>query len=193
MLTQTETQLIKELKTGSIKAFDAIYKLYASRLYSFCYSYTKSKEVSEDIVQDVFMKLWNMREEIRQEDTLKSLLFIMVKHKANNAVVATVNSPKFEDYVEYCNSIPDGERHDQMEYDEFLNQVKHVIAELPTTQRKVVELSKFELFSNKEIAGKLGLSEQTVKNNLTLGMKLVRKRVGQMITVVLLFINNAVN
>jgi RNA polymerase sigma-70 factor (ECF subfamily) len=186
---QPETYLIKALKQGSVEAFENIYNMYAARLYAFCYSYTKSRETSEDIVQDVFMKLWNKREEIRQEESLKALLFVMVKNGALNAMTAVVNSSKFEDYVRYCDTIPNGPQHDSLEYSEFLHEVKSAISTLPTTQRKVVELSKLSLFSNREIAEKLGLSEQTVKNSLSLGLKTVRKKIVHTLTIILLIVN----
>jgi RNA polymerase sigma-70 factor (ECF subfamily) len=70
----TETVLILQLKEGSSKAFDNIYRMYAKRLYAYCLQFTKSPEDSEEIVQNVFVKLWTNRKRIRQEDTLPSLL-----------------------------------------------------------------------------------------------------------------------
>lgn len=62
-----------------------------------------------------------------------------------------------------------------MEYDEFVSQLKSVIKELPATQRKVLELSLLHQLGNKEIAEKLLLSEQTVKNQLSIGLKKLRE------------------
>jgi RNA polymerase sigma-70 factor (ECF subfamily) len=186
LLSVKEKYLIKELKFGSVQAFEHIYNMYAAKLYSFCYSYTKSKETSEDIVQEVFIKLWNMREDIRQNETLKSLLFIMIKHRALNAMAMMINSPKFEDYLNFKDNIVDGGSHYDIEYNEFLSQVRSAMKNLPPTQRLVVELSRLQFLSNKEISVKLGLSEQTVKNNLSQGLKYLRTKLKLRFTLLLI-------
>ena len=66
-----EEDLILDIKNGSKKAFDAIYNMYFKRLYAYCIQYTKSKEKAEEIVQDVFVRLWNIMAEIKQEKTLQ--------------------------------------------------------------------------------------------------------------------------
>ena len=80
-----EQNLIYLLKGGSIDAFDKIYQMYSKRLYSYSIQYTKSSEDAEEIVQDVFVQLWQNREKIRQSDTLQALLFIIAKHHLINA------------------------------------------------------------------------------------------------------------
>lgn len=74
-----EGEYIHQLKSGSRKSFDALYRMYASRIYSYCYQYTKSYEDAEEVVQDVFVKLWSSRESIRKEDTIKYWLLLLRK------------------------------------------------------------------------------------------------------------------
>ncbi|MDR2969850.1 MAG: RNA polymerase sigma-70 factor, partial [Tannerellaceae bacterium] len=76
---EMEEYLILELKEGSKDAFDRIYQIYVRRLYAYCFQFTKSHEDSEEIVQDVFVKLWLNRENIKSTNTLSYLLFIMAK------------------------------------------------------------------------------------------------------------------
>ena len=96
-----EHLLIAGLKKGSKEAFDEIYRLYAGRLLAYCVQYTKCREDAEEIVQDVFVALWNSRRDIRQEETLRSLLFTISKHRVINAYRSTLNSPVYEDYVDW--------------------------------------------------------------------------------------------
>ena len=141
----SEKELIEQLKGGSIKAFDNIYDMYAKRLYAFSLQYTKVKEDAEEIVQDIFVQLWNSRTSIRQEETLKSLLFIMAKHHLINAFRARVNSPVYEDYINYQDKLLSGDSHYRIEYEEFVTQIKTAINKLPSTQQDVIKLSKFAL------------------------------------------------
>jgi RNA polymerase sigma-70 factor (family 1) len=188
----SEQRLIIELKRGSQKAFDDIYAMYSKRLFAYCLQYTKSVEDAEDIVQDVFVKLWINRENIRQEVTLRSLLFIMSKYSLINAYRSRVNSLLYEDYVAtYMGAASENDMNSQLEYDDFVHHVKKILKDLPITQRSVVELSRIEQLNNKEIAEKLSLSEQTVKNQLSLGLKILREKLKEFLTLLwmLYFIN----
>ncbi len=184
-----EAELIAKLKQSSEKAFSELYAMYAKRLYAFCLEYTKSRENTEEIVQDTFLWLWKSRTTIRQETTIRNLLFLRVKHYLINAWKANLNSPVFEDYVEYFN-LPSGETADKLEYDDFLEKVESLIGDLPKTQAMVLRLSRLEGFRNKEIAEKLHLSEQTVKNALSQGLKYLKTKLSIVETMVLLYLFN---
>ena len=188
VIPHSESELIALLKQGSQEAFKSLYDLYARRLYAFCMEYTKSREDTEEIVQDAFFWLWRNKENIRQEATIKNLLFLRVKHFLINAWRARVNTPIFEDYVDYINSLPADSR-DHLEYMDFRDTVMSIIDQLPKTQSKVVKMSRLEGFKNKEIAEKLRLSEQTVKNALSMGLKFLKERLGtiEMLVLCVLF------
>ena len=182
-----EAELITMLKQGSEEAFKSLYDMYAKRLYAFCLEYTKSREDTEEIVQDAFVWLWKNRSSIRQETTIKSLIFLRVRHFLINAWRTRLREPVFEDYVDYINLLQD-KSSDRLEYDEFLSTVKSILDKLPRTQARVVMMSRIEGFKNKEIARKLRLSEQTVKNSLSVGLKSLKEELGKMIILVLSFI-----
>jgi RNA polymerase sigma-70 factor (ECF subfamily) len=171
-----ESLLISSLKKGSSKAFDNIYQMYAKRLYAYCLQFTKSPRDSEDIVQDVFVKLWMNREKIRQEDTLRSLLFIMTKHRIINAFHSKINQPVYEEYVNYKGEMSTNDTGQQLEYHEFVEKLEQALKTLPPTQQKVITMSKIEQLSNKEIAAKLSLSEQSVRNQLSVGLKNLKQK-----------------
>jgi RNA polymerase sigma-70 factor (family 1) len=171
-----EKELIRRFKDGSANAFDCIYDIYAKRLYSFSFQYIKVKEDAEEIVQDVFVQLWNNRTNIKQEETLKSLLFITAKNRLINAFRSHVNSPIYENYVDYREKIIYDDYNCHVEYEEFVDQINKAIDKLPPTQQNVIRLSKFEQMNNTEIAKELSLSEQTVRNQLSVGLKCLRER-----------------
>ena len=173
----SEAELIALLKQGSEEAFRSLYEMYARRLYAFCMEYTYSREDTEEIVQDAFVWLWRNRSSIRQETTIKNILFLRVRHFLINAWRAKQNTPLFEDYVDYINLIP-AESRDPLEYEDFKDKVVSIIDQLPKTQSEVVRMSRLQGFKNKEIAEKLRLSEQTVKNALSLGLKYLKEKLG---------------
>lgn len=184
----TDQLLINELREGSELAFDTIYKMYAKRLYAFCLQYCKRKEDAEEIVGDVFLWLWRNKHTIRQGEALKYLLFLRARHFLVNAFRSRVNSPIFADYVDYQNSISADTVSQQLEYQEFEDKIIYEVDRLPKTQQEVIRLAKMEGLKIKEIAGKLGLSEQTVKNQISIGLRTLKKKLGVSTVVLLIWL-----
>lgn len=173
-----ESLLISELRKGSQYAFKGIYDLYAARLYAFGLRYSKSRETTQELVEDTFIWLWNNRERIREVDCLRPILFVRMKHFLVNAYRTTLKSPEFRGYLEYHESITVNAPDQSLEYDDFVLIIRQALRQMPDTQRKVIELSKFEGLSTKEIAESMQLTEQTVRNQLSLGLKLLKKMLG---------------
>ena len=173
-------KLISGLKEGSQDCFKLIYDLYVTRIYSFVYGLIKSKEDAMDIVQEVFERLWINREKISDEKSLESFLMVIGKNLFVSAYRKRLSSQKYEDYVEYLDEQQASETADSaMEYDEFRKSLDTAIGSLPSRQRQIVWFSKYKGMKNSEIAGTLNLSEQTVKNQLSLGLKTLRESLGK--------------
>uniref|UniRef100_A0AB33JF00 RNA polymerase sigma-70 factor n=3 Tax=unclassified Prevotella TaxID=2638335 RepID=A0AB33JF00_9BACT len=166
-----EDILIWLLKHDSQWAFDNLYRMYAHRLLAFAMEYCHHCETAEEIVEDTFIWIWTHRHEIRQEKTLFNLVFIKARHLLINAYRATLNSPRFEDYVDYADRLSTENHGSQIDYDYFMRVIRKGLDQLPPTQRRVIELSRFEHKSVKEIAVLMELTEQTVRNQLSLGLK----------------------
>ena len=75
-----ERQIIKSLKEGDREAFSMLYKQYWEKVYHFCGLYLNNRDVAEDVVQEVFIKVWESREFIREDDNFKGLLFIITRN-----------------------------------------------------------------------------------------------------------------
>ena len=188
---RNEKVLISELKNGSERALDAIYCLYAKRLYAYSLQYVKFREDAEEIVEDVFVRLWNNRKMIRQKETLRSLLFIMAKNQLINAYRARINEPHFEDFVRCSELVTAQGAERKLDYEDFVFQLNQSLTKLPKLQQQIIRLSKEELLNNGAIAERLSLSEQTVKNQLSLGLKALKRELKNisLLSWVLLFVN----
>lgn len=183
----SEPELIRELKSGSQQAFDIIYKMYFKRLYVYCLRFVKSEEDAEEIVQDVFLRLWKMRNDIRQEETLQSILFIISKSYLINSFHRCINSQTFEDYIAYKEQISSDESPDSnLEYEDYLNMLKNKLKKLPNTQRQVIEYTRIKQYSISDTAKCLSLSEQTVRNQLSMGLKILRSLMSKNVTLIFL-------
>jgi RNA polymerase sigma-70 factor (family 1) len=181
MQKEIESAYIKELKRGSRQAFTALYNIYSARLYGYCYQWTKSHEDSEEVVQDVFVKLWMHRDAIQDENTILYFIFRIAKNQLINKYRINLNSPVFEEYIQYNNEmlLSVNNASQPLEYDEFCILLNKIKKTLPKTQQQVYEYSVCQQKSNKEIAETMCLSEQTVKNQLSLALKVFRQKLGK--------------
>lgn len=181
-----EEKYISDLNRGSYRAFDALYSMYSHRLYGFVFKLTKSQSDANDIVQDVFVKLWLNRENILLDTSFQAYLFTIAKNMVINKIRANVNSPIFVDYVAYLNDrqLAENNVDEVLNYDDFKLRLNLAKNSLSQTQRNVFELSKELGYNNAEIAKHLELSEQTVKNQLSNALKILR---GKMASHIFLF------
>ena len=185
-----EEELVYQLKQESQDAFNRIYNMYSARLYAYCMQYVKSREDTEEIVQDVFIKLWINRHSIIHGEHLSAVIFKIAKNQIINRYKSRINSYVFEEYVNYYNeeqcSVSDTSA--IVEYDDFCKSLKKAMKNLSSTQREVIECVKLNQMSVKETAVKLRLKEQTVKNALSAGLKVLKEILKKSLVLILSFV-----
>ena len=167
---------IIELRKGSHRAFNAIYDMYADKLFGFVFAHTKSREMANDLVQETFLKLWTMRESLSMEGSLLAMLFTISHNKMIDTFRAQINKVEFEDYIEFSENaeLEDNAIEKKIYYDDFLKALKLCKNLLPNRQMEIFEMSRENGKSIEEIASELKISEQTVKNQLTSALKTLR-------------------
>ena len=172
----TECDIIRKLQKGSYEAFNTLYNQYADSLYGFALLHTKSEMQAEDIVQETFLKVWNLRASLSEKGSFKSLLFTIAKRDIIDAFRRQINRPDFEDYIHFCEDehFVDNNSEEQIYYDDFLEKLTLAKQKLTVSQRRIFEWSREEGMSNAEIAARSNLSEQTVKNHLSSALKIIR-------------------
>lgn len=188
-----EKQLITGLTQGDRRAFDVIYYMYVRRLSAFALAYVRNQEDAEELVEDVFISLWANRAAIRNTSTIKPLLFTSLRNKIIDYYKKRVKSPLYEDYVELNNNSGYSTSAEPMEYEEFEKIVMGEISRLPLTQEKIVRLSKIDGLSHSEIASQLGISMNTVRNMLSVGLRQLKERLDvqhgiKIISIVLIYL-----
>ncbi len=175
--TEKEREVIAALKSDSQDAFNEIYSTYARRLYSYCYKFSRTAEDAEEIVQDTFVRLWNSRGKLKSDTNLNNLIFTISHRLVINAWHKRMLDPRYITFLEIQEQVADSRRTEHaVEYDEFSWRVLSLMDKLPTTQRKIVQYAKMEDLPSKEIARRMNLSEQTVRNQLSLALKTLRSQ-----------------
>ena len=170
----TDEQLIILLKKGDQQAFAQIYNRYAESLAGFAASKLNNLDDARDIIHDLFVKLWENRDEVYITSNLKSYLFSIVRHRVIDKIRKNITR---EEYASMAQSLTAGSQDSadkQVEAKELQQRIEKSLNQLPPRVKEIYKLSRDEGLTNHEIAEKLNLSEQTVKNQLSAALKHLR-------------------
>lgn len=171
-----ENELILLLKQSNQEAFTTLYKKYWKQVYNFSRLYLTSQSVAEEVVQEVFIKVWESRDFMREGDNFKGLLFIITRNLIFNMHRKNLNEDFYKMTVLSAmeNSYDIEEEIDAKNLGEYIDLL---IADLPPRRREIFNLSRKENKSYKEISQLLGVSEKTVENQIGEALKFLRKNI----------------
>jgi len=170
----SDNDLIRKLKKGNIEAFNQIFYAYSSKLYHFAYGYLKSKEDAEEMVQEIFSRIWDKRADIKEEYQFRSYLFSIAFNyvKKYFRSKALVNK-----YIEFA--IPHDLEAEQTQadvnYASLKLMVDQLVDKMPEKRKAVFLKSRFEGKNSKEIAIEMNISQSTVENHLNQALKFLRQ------------------
>lgn len=170
-----EEKLILALKHGSETAFEEIYLLYWHRVFHFASLYINNKEEVKEIVQDVFIKLWESKSSLQEGKDLKGYLFIITRNHIFNK-----SRSKYFNYDFYQCTINNALKYSyrietELEAKELKVQIERLINEMPRQRQKIFKLSRKEHKKYKEIASMLGISEKTVERHINEAIKYIKR------------------
>ena len=183
-----DIELVERLQKGDVEAFDLIYEKYSGKLYAFGLKYLKSTEEAEELVQSVFLKLWENYKILKKELSFKSYLFTIAYNDICKLFRKRNYRQKFIDDTLYENSQFSSEIEEGIDYHSVLEQVEQIVNKLPEKQKTIFLKSRKEGKSTKEIAEEVGLSPGTVDNYISESLKFIRRRLrNENMPVLLLF------
>ena len=188
VLTVSDTeQIIRRLKNEDKSAVDDLFTYYYPRLYHFSKSILKLENGIDDILQEVFVKIWLNRQKIGNPETFNAYIFTITKNEVLNLIRSNLREHTFKDQLfqhavgeEYQNSAP-------LEYEEIKTGIEKIVAALPEKRKQVFVLSRNEGLSNKEIAQQLNISEKTVEDHITHAIKQIKNSMKEMGIISLLY------
>ena len=154
------------------QAYKQLFLLFYPSLVSFAVSITRSKEVSEEIVSDVFLKIWEKRQQLDKVENLSFYLFTAVKNKCLNQLQDQKNRVNLEindAVIEFKSLYHDPEQ--RLISAETIKEIQKAVQDLPPRCRMIFKLVKEEGFRYKEVAELMQLSVKTVENQMSLAFK----------------------
>ncbi len=185
-MSEEDKILVTGLKENDRVSFEKIFNKYSERIYYFSIRYLKHKEDAEEITQEVFVRLWNRRHDLKTELSFSSYLFMIAK----NAVIDMLRKRQKEaaineDFDQNIKS-PLYEDNKSIEYKELKKIVTDAIQSLPEKRKQIYLLSREEALTYKQIAEKLDISIKTVESHMRLALQQLKKIIGDNYELVLL-------
>lgn len=171
-----EKELILGLQKGSTTTFERIFSLYHKRIYNFCISLHQSADDAEEIVQRVFVAIWEQRSRVDENKSLAAYLYTIARYMVYQDFRQRVYKKATFDYL-VLNSVNMNEStKDEMLYNELLTFLESVIERLPARQQEIFKLSRFSGLTYLQIAVKLNISENTVDTQIRRALVFVRDK-----------------
>lgn len=174
LLLLSDAELQKKLQYNDPLAFEVLFDRYWKRLYTFAYKIYKEEAICEDIVQEIFISLWE-KSATTSIDNLEGYLLRAVKYKIANHI----RDLKFDaGHLEILQNIPHPSKTDKhLVYQEFEAGIFKEIKKLPPRSQQVLIMSRLEHYTNLEIAKKLNISVRTVEKHISDGLKLLKMKI----------------
>lgn len=171
-----DIELIRRLRSGDVEAFDLLYGKYAVKLYTFGLKYLHSADEAEDLVQMVFLKIWENHKHLDKDLSFKSYLFTIAYNDVCKLFRKRKYLQKFISETLYETSDSTTSLEEGIDFRSVLEQVQNIVDKLPEKQRTIFRKSRQEGKSSKEIAEEMDLSPGTIDNYISEILTFIRGR-----------------
>lgn len=174
-----ENEILNKIASGDVRAFTYLFDSYYKHLGQYVYRLTESTEVAEEIVQDVFVKIWSRRQDLAKVESFTNYLFIITRNRTyrflKEKATAHIKQQEWEKEYreEYC--FPG----DVSPEEKFCLIIDKLVEKLPPQQRKVYELSRIGHLKHSEIARILNISPETVKKHIMSANKFIKNNISE--------------
>ena len=170
----SDQELLQRIRQEDSKAFELLYEQYWHPLFSFTHRLLKSYDEAQDVVQIVFISFWEKRHHITIRQSLESYLYQAARFQSLKRIEAILNMPEQIDRIQTDFLPVFNDILNRLEEQDTLRQIQEEIQNLPQRTQEIFLLSRQQRLSISEIAHRLNISEQTVKNQLHIALKALR-------------------
>jgi RNA polymerase sigma-70 factor (family 1) len=175
MLTDCcEKELLDGLKQNDVSAFNTIYLHYSKPLYIYLLHKLKDPELCNDVLQDIFVAVWEKRDELIIAISIKAYLYQAARFKIIDIYRRDVKYQKYLAELAGYIILDPSAITDRIDNRKKLEEIEIAVNNLPEKMKEIFILSRFEHQSNRDIASKKNLSQQTVKNQISKALRILR-------------------
>lgn len=175
LLPSYESKLLSKLKNDDQAAFSIIFTKYYSDLIHFSFSFTRNSEISEEIVQEIFLNLWQNRKSREIHTSLRSFLLKTVQNRSIDSLRHENISHKYASAVLDHPTLSENNTENYILFSELKENLEHALGKIPVHYAEVFRKSRIETKNYQEIAAELGISVRTVEVRIGKALSLLRK------------------
>lgn len=176
---QQEHLLICQLKAGDKQAFNKLFYQYQKKLYNFSYKLLHAQEEAEEIVQEVFIKVWEHRSTLKEGLPFEAFIIRIAKNLIYNKAKRRVNEFAYKEYcMQYSNTLR-LTTEDEINFNTLERLTSQFVEQLPPLRKTVFTMSRIQGLTNKEIASQLDISVSTVENHINKALKSLKHHLYQ--------------
>jgi RNA polymerase sigma-70 factor, ECF subfamily len=176
-MLQNEQLLIHKVKKGDSEAFEILFRDYHQRVFHFIFHFTKNTAETENLVQEVFINIWEMRSQLIEDIPIIKLCYKIAKQKALNSIRKNLNEQVYKNYILKDFEELEHTTEKTVHFDELTDFIRKCIQEIPDRRREIFLYSIDEGLSYKEIAQKLNISENTVDTQIRNALNYIREKI----------------
>lgn len=167
-----EHELLQRIAKGDQKAFEELYAFYSNKIFAIAFKILKSVSAAEDVMQEVFTKVWINNEKLKDVTHFRAYLYAMTRNQVFNVLRKQANEEIL--LAELGNNNVEKDHADALSFKQMREQLQSSLTRLPAQQRKVFELGKIHGLKHEEIARQLFISPATVKKHMMAAMRAVK-------------------
>jgi len=179
MLEDDLRNVVKKLKASDQDAFRKIFDVWQEAIFHFLFYKTKDEALAEDLLQDVFLKCWNARAHLDENQSIRNYLYTIADNLVLNHIRHEKVVEKHRDETQLAEPSNLDNPHFILEEKEWKAKLEQAISELPEKPRVVFLMSRMEDLSYQEIADRLTLSIKTVESHMVKALRLLRERLSK--------------
>ncbi|MEQ9376140.1 MAG: RNA polymerase sigma-70 factor [Imperialibacter sp.] len=168
-----DNELLEAFQRGEKDAFIVIYERFWNRIFLIAYKSTRNKEVSEDLVQNLFLKLWDKRDLLHIKQ-IEAYLHSSIRNSAIDYIHSQVVRNKYLDYLKVSPPVNENNTDRMMAVSDLSKQIEEGLTQLPEKSRCIFRMNRLDHSPVEEIAQKLKISEKAVQYHLTKSLKVMR-------------------
>jgi len=171
-----DSKMLHRLKTGDVGAFERIFQIYKGKIYHFALATLYDKILAEDITQNVFLSVWEHRQNIDPEKNFQAYLYTIAKNLVYRETEKRILASNYEEHIknDHFNE-EDFSTEENIEANLLEETILRLVEKLPEARRKIFLLHFREDLSNKEIAKQLSISEENVEMQVRRSRDYLRK------------------
>ena len=169
-----DTELVNLLIRNDEAAYSELYIRYKDKLYYFCLNLLKSKEEANDIVQEIFIRIWETRNFINPDLSFSSFLYTMARNRILNYFRDIDIDVKVKSIIAQINPVEEDIIESELIYTEYQKILKEAIEALPPQRKKIFNMSREDNMTHKEIAAQLGISVNTVQEHISESLRFIK-------------------